>query len=154
MLSVLITHSGVSPQVRRDTQSGKRQPGGDSTQQIKFHEGGSVFSVSMSVGLAGTNDPGANQVSQARGNSGAAEVVYDKRDIDAIHLQQVGEEGTVTLGIQSHGPNVINSEGGISAPRHLRQGLKDAVIQLHEEPRTALTITASAYVKVTAEFLL
>lgn len=81
-----------------------------------------------------------------RGSAGsrAAEVVYDKCNINAVHIQQVEQEGAVTLGIQAHGPHMISCEGGISAPRHLRQGLKDAIIQLHEEPR-ALKMNASVY---------
>lgn len=68
------------------------------------------------------------------GGLGAAEVVYDERDVDAVHLQQVFQEGVVPLGVQPHGPHVISSDGGVRAPRHLRERLEDPVVQLHEEP--------------------
>lgn len=110
--------------------------------------GGSVFSLLMFVGLAGTNHPLASTFPKGGGlvGSGAAEVVYDERHVDAVHVQQVQQEGAVALGIQPHGPHVIGREGGVSAPRHLREDLKDAIIQLHEEPgknKTALKRKAS-----------
>lgn len=102
-----------------------------------------VSSVSWCVWALKAQISSGALVSQAEGASGAAEVVYDQRDVKTVHLQQVDQEGAITLGIQPHGPHVLSSEGGIDAPCYLRQGLEDAVIQLHEEPRTGLKTAAS-----------
>lgn len=66
--------------------------------------------------------------------SGTAGVVYDQHDVDAVHLQQVHQEGAVALGVQPHGPHVLRRQDGLGARGHLPQDLEDAVIQLHEEP--------------------
>lgn len=34
-----------------------------------------------------------------RGPSGAAGVVYDQRDVNAVHLKKVDQEGAIALGI-------------------------------------------------------
>lgn len=85
------------------------------------------------------------RVSRAVGASGAAEVVYDQRDVNAVHLQQVDQEGAIGMGIQPHGPHVLSGEGGINASRYLGKDLEDAVIQLHEEPRAGLKTAASGH---------
>lgn len=72
-------------------------------------------------------------VPQAKEASQAAGAVYDQRDVNAVHLQQVDQEGAIALGIQPHGPHVIGGKGGISASRNVTQSLEDAIIQLHEE---------------------
>lgn len=69
-------------------------------------------------------------------HSRAARVVYDQRDIEAVHLQQVHQEGAIALGIQPHGPHVIRCQSGIHAHRHLGKSLEDAVVEFHEKSRT------------------
>lgn len=85
-------------------------------------------------GLKGTNSQWWSFPKLWVGASGAAGVVYDQRDVKAVHLQQVEQEGAIALRIQPHDPHMLSSEGGISAPGYLRKGLEDAVVQLHEEP--------------------
>lgn len=64
----------------------------------------------------------------------AAGVVDNQHDVDAVDFQQVDEKAAVTLRIQPHGSHMFSSQGRIGAPRHLRQGLEDSVVLLHEEP--------------------
>lgn len=64
----------------------------------------------------------------------AARVVDNQHDGDAVDFQQVDEKAAVTLRIQPHGSHMFSSQGRIGAPRHLRQGLEDSVVLLHEEP--------------------
>lgn len=68
-------------------------------------------------------------------HSRAAWVVYDQCDVKAVHLQQVDQEGAIALGIQPHGPHVISGESRIDAPRDLRNGLEDAVVEFHEKSK-------------------
>lgn len=79
---------------------------------------GSVYSVLVCVWGASKAQisSGIPKFSLAEGGSGAAEVVYDQRDVNTVHLQQVDQEGVIALGIQPHGPHVLSGEGGILAP--------------------------------------
>lgn len=95
--------------------------------------GGSVFSVLCQWALKAQTSSGVPP-RWGVAPSGTAGAVYDQRDVNAVHLQQVDQEGAITLGIQPHGPHMVSGEGGIDAPCYLGQGLEDAVIQLHEEP--------------------
>lgn len=63
----------------------------------------------------------------------AAGVVDNQHDVDAVDFQQVDEKTSITLRIQPHGSHMFSSQGRIGAPRHLRQGLEDSVVLLHEE---------------------
>lgn len=89
-------------------------------------------------------------------SSGAAGTVYDQCDVNAVHLQQVHQEGAVALRVQAHGPDVVGSQGGVHAAGHVGQSLEDAVVQLHEEPATETrfsqshrSLNESCYLKVT-----
>lgn len=128
------------------TQRGNRKPGGDSRQQKRrqcLQCVGGCIRVRVCV-CARKGKGGALKAQISSGGvspscgwvraSGAAGVVYDQRDVKAVHLQQVKQEGAIALRIQPHDPHVLSSEGGISAPGYLRKGLEDAVVQLHEEP--------------------
>lgn len=114
MLGVLFFHSGwkQSPQVKmRHTHTEEKRadevPGWRQCLQSL------VF-----VTLVGTYNPGF-RVSRVEWGSGAAEVVYDQRYIETINLQQVGKEGSISLGIQPHGPHVLTGESGVGASCYL-----------------------------------
>lgn len=68
----------------------------------------------------------------------AAGVVDNQHDVDAVDFQQVHKEAAVALRIQPHGSHVLSSQGRISTHCHLRQGLEDSVVLLHEEPEVKL----------------
>lgn len=80
-LSVLSTHTGwFTGQMRRTERKQDTQK--------KSQGGGSVFSVFVCVGLEGTSKFLQGEVRcRGRGGSSATEVVYNQRDIDAVHLQ-------------------------------------------------------------------
>lgn len=63
-----------------------------------------------------------------RRGSGATQVVNDHGDVKTIHIQQVDQEGAVSLGIQPHGSHVVSGEGGFSTTSYLRQSLEDVVV--------------------------
>lgn len=76
-----------------------------------------------------------NSPNQEGTHSRAAWVVYNQCDVKTIHLQQINQEGTIALGIQPHGPNVISGESRINAPCNLRKSLEDAVVEFHEKSK-------------------
>lgn len=133
--SVLTIHTRwkQSPQVRRGTQRGNSTRKEQQAMDGESKCGGSVFSVLCQWALKAQTSSGVPP-GWGLAPSGTAGAVYDQRDVDAVHLQQVDQEGAITLGIQPHGPHMVSGECGIDAPCYLRQGLEDAVIQLHEEP--------------------
>lgn len=71
-----------------------------------------------------TGSPEAAQV------LGAAGVVYDQHDVDAIGLQQVHEEAPVPLRVQAHASRMLCGQSLVLAGRHLQQSLEDAVVLL------------------------
>lgn len=129
--------------IKTDTQEGT------AGNRWKSRGGGSVFSVLVCVwalkAQISSGNPSFPDWGRGGRASGAAEVVYDQRDVKTVHLQQVDEEGAISLGIQPHGPHVLSGEGGINAPCYLGQDLEDAVIQLHEESRIGIKTAPSCY---------
>lgn len=79
--------------------------------------------------------------------SAAAELLWHQQGVVSIDLQQVEQEEPVTVWIQTHGPHALLGYGGVRAPSHLAQGLKNPVVLLQEKTleETDMSVSASCY---------